>query len=57
MRQSAFIRCVTIILILVACDAGLLRFSATAQTATTAAEGTLTMMTYNLKFALSLIHI
>ena len=53
MRQSAFIRCVTNILILVACDAILLQFSATAQTATTVAPGTLTIMTYNLKFASS----
>jgi endonuclease/exonuclease/phosphatase family metal-dependent hydrolase len=51
MSRSAFIRCITAILILVAGDSSLLQFRATAQTATTGAPGTLTVMTYNLKFA------
>jgi endonuclease/exonuclease/phosphatase family metal-dependent hydrolase len=53
MSRSAFIRCITTILILVACDASLLQFSAAAQTATPGTPGTLTVMTYNLKFASS----
>jgi endonuclease/exonuclease/phosphatase family metal-dependent hydrolase len=53
MKRRAFIRCLTTSLILVVCDSSLLQFSATAQTATTAAPGTLTVMTYNLKFASS----
>jgi hypothetical protein len=53
MSRSAFIRCITAILILVAGDSSLLQFSATAQTATTSGPGTLTVMTYNLRFASS----
>jgi endonuclease/exonuclease/phosphatase family metal-dependent hydrolase len=53
MSRSASIRCLTTILILAACDSSLLQFSATAQTATTGAPGTLTVMTYNLKYASS----
>jgi hypothetical protein len=51
MNRSAFIRCITTVLILVAGDSGILQSRATAQTATTSAPGTLTVMTYNLKFA------
>jgi endonuclease/exonuclease/phosphatase family metal-dependent hydrolase len=51
MSQRAFIRCVATILILVACDSSLLQFNAAAQPATTGAPGTLTVMTYNLRFA------
>src|ERR1035437_1137481 len=51
MKRSAFIGCLTTSLILVAGDASLLQVSAAAQTATAAAPGTLTVMTYNLKFA------
>jgi len=53
MSRSAFIRCLTIVLVIVAGDAGFLQFSAAAQTATTSAPGMLTVMTYNLKFASS----
>jgi hypothetical protein len=45
MSRSAFVRCLTPILFLVACDASLLQTSATAQTVTTGAPGTLTVMT------------
>ena len=51
MKRSAFIGCLTTGLILVASNASLLQFSAAAQTTTAAAPGTLTVMTYNLKFA------
>ena len=51
MNRSAFIRCITTVLILVAGDSSILQSRATAQTATTSAPGTLTVMTYNLKFA------
>ena len=51
MKRSAFIGCLTTSLILVAGDASLLQFSAAAQTTTAAAPGTLTVMTYDLKFA------
>ena len=51
MNRSAFIRCITTVLILVAGDASILQSRTTAQTATTSAPGTLTVMTYNLKFA------
>jgi endonuclease/exonuclease/phosphatase family metal-dependent hydrolase len=50
MTRSAFIRCLIPILALIACDSCLLPFSATAQLATTGTPGTLTVMTYNLKF-------
>jgi endonuclease/exonuclease/phosphatase family metal-dependent hydrolase len=53
MQQSAFIRRIATIPMLVACGSSLLQFSATAQPATAAAPGTLTVMTYNLKFASS----
>jgi endonuclease/exonuclease/phosphatase family metal-dependent hydrolase len=51
MSRSAFTRCITTTLFLVACGPSLLPFSAAAQRATTSAPGTLTVMTYNLKFA------
>jgi endonuclease/exonuclease/phosphatase family metal-dependent hydrolase len=51
MNRSAFIRCITAILIPVACDSVLIQFSAAAQTTNTSAPGTLTVMTYNLRFA------
>jgi endonuclease/exonuclease/phosphatase family metal-dependent hydrolase len=50
MNRSAFIRSITVILSLVACDSSLFQFSAAAQTAATGAPGTLTVMSYNLKF-------
>jgi endonuclease/exonuclease/phosphatase family metal-dependent hydrolase len=53
MRRSAFIGCITTILTLVAWNSSLFQFSATAQTATTGAPGTLTVMTYNLRYASS----
>jgi endonuclease/exonuclease/phosphatase family metal-dependent hydrolase len=51
MNRSAFIHCITTVLILVAGDSSILQSRATAQTATTSAPGALTVMTYNLKFA------
>ena len=51
MKRSAFVRGLTASLILVAGDAGLLQFRAAAQAATADAPGTLTVMTYNLKYA------
>jgi endonuclease/exonuclease/phosphatase family metal-dependent hydrolase len=51
MTRSGFIRSLTLILILGGCASSLLQFNATAQTATTGAPGTLTVMTYNVKFA------
>jgi endonuclease/exonuclease/phosphatase family metal-dependent hydrolase len=51
MTRSAFIRCLSSILILIACDSSFLRFSAAAQTATTDSPSSLTVMTYNLRYA------
>jgi endonuclease/exonuclease/phosphatase family metal-dependent hydrolase len=51
MSRSAFIRYISSVLILLACDSSLPQFSAAAQTANTGAPVTLTVMTYNLKFA------
>ena len=50
MTRSAFFRCLTPILILIAWNPSFLQSSATAQTATIGTPGTLTVMTYNLKF-------
>ena len=50
MNRGAFVRSISTILGLVACAPGLLPFSAPAQPATTGASGTLTVMSYNLKF-------
>jgi endonuclease/exonuclease/phosphatase family metal-dependent hydrolase len=50
MNRSAFIRSFSTFLGLVACAAGLFPFRALAQTATIGAPGTLTVMSYNLKF-------
>ena len=50
MSRSAFIRSITAFLSLVACHSSLFQFSAAAQPATTGASGTLTVMSYNLKF-------
>ena len=50
MTRSAFFRCLTPILILIAWNPSLLQSSATAQTAAAGTPGTLTVMTYNLKF-------
>ena len=50
MNRSPFIRCITARLILAACGASLLQFNASAQPAPASAPGTLTVMTYNLKF-------
>jgi endonuclease/exonuclease/phosphatase family metal-dependent hydrolase len=51
MTRSAFIRRLTPILALIAWNSSFLQFKATAQTATTGAPGTLTVMTYNLRYA------
>ncbi len=51
MSRSALIRSVTTLLSLVICGSDLLEFNATAQTATAGSPGTLTVMTYNLRFA------
>ena len=53
MTRSAFIRRLTLILLLVTYNPSLLQFSAAAQTATTSAPNTLTVMTYNLRYASS----
>jgi len=53
MKRSEFIRCLATFLILVAGTSSQLQFNATAQTATAAVPGTLTVMTYNLKYASS----
>lgn len=50
MNQRVLIRCISTTLLLAACGHGPFQFSATAQPATTGASGTLTMMSYNLKF-------
>jgi endonuclease/exonuclease/phosphatase family metal-dependent hydrolase len=51
MTRSGFIRSLTLILIFGAGDCRLLQCSATAQPAPTGAPGTLTVMTYNLRYA------
>ena len=53
MTRSAFIRCLAPILILIACNSNFLQFSAAAQTAAVGTPGTLTVMTYNLRYASS----
>ena len=53
MTRSAFIRCLAILVIFGAADCRPLQFSAVAQTATTDPPGSLTVMTYNLRYASS----
>ena len=53
MKLRTVLRSLATLLILVVCGPSLLQFRATAQTASNAAPGTLTVMTYNLKFASS----
>jgi endonuclease/exonuclease/phosphatase family metal-dependent hydrolase len=53
MTRSAFVRCLTPVLALLAWNPSYLQSQATAQTATNGAPATLTVMTYNLRYASS----
>ena len=53
MTRSAFIRCLTLVLLLFAWSSSFLQFTAGAQNAAAGTPGTLTVMTYNLRYASS----